>query len=66
MNYKLNFTLLLLVFSIVTYNVCMAYQDMEDMNVQDKFQQIGLLETPKNFFVPPRKPLQDNQFASLN
>lgn len=68
MNYKLNFALMLLVFSVVTYNVCMAYQEMADVNVHDKFQQIGLLEEPdlKTALIPPRKPLQDNQLASLN
>jgi hypothetical protein len=56
MNYRLNLCLLMLVFSVVTYNVCMAYQDMEEVNVQGKFQEIGLLETPVKFLILPRKP----------
>lgn len=69
MNYKLNFALMLLVFSVVTYNVCMAFQDMEDTNIHGKFQQIGLLEDQsqtKTALIPPRKPLKDNQLASIN
>ena len=66
MNYRLNLALMLLVFSVVTYNVCMAYQNMDDINVHGKFQQIGLLEEQKTVLLPPRKPLQDNEFASLN
>lgn len=67
MNYRLNFALMLLVFSVVTYNVCMAYQDLQDVNVHSKFQEIGLLEElgEKTALIPPRKPLQDNQLASI-
>lgn len=67
MNYKFNFALMLLVFSVVTYNACMALQSMENVNVQSEFREIGLLHTPKTAFVPPRKPaLPDSQMASLN
>ncbi len=67
MNYRLNFALMILVFSVVTYNACMAYQNLNDVNVHGKFQTLGLLETPNKFLVPPRKPLMpDNQLASLN
>jgi hypothetical protein len=67
MNYRLNFALMLLVFSVVTYNVCMAYQSLEDVNVHGKFQQIGLLEeqSAKTALIPPRKPLKDNQLAAI-
>lgn len=58
MNYKLNFAVMMLVFSVVTYNVCMAYQNLESLNVQGKFQQIGLLEsqTSAAVIIPPKKP----------
>jgi len=70
MNYKLNFAALLLVFSVVTYNVCMAYQNLDDVNVHGKFQQIGLLETPHTMFVPPHKPAppmgdENDELASI-
>lgn len=48
MNYKLNLLLLMAVFSVVTYNVCMAYQDLEDVNVHGQFERIGLLGTPES------------------
>jgi hypothetical protein len=67
MNYRLNFALMLLVFSVLTYNVCMAYQDLQDVNVQGKLQQIGMLEEAdaQASLIPPRKPLQDNQLAAI-
>lgn len=66
MNYKLNLFLLIAVFSIVTYNVCMAYQDLENVNVQTQFQKIGLLETQENHIYPPRKPASPhNVLASI-
>lgn len=65
MNYRLNLYLLILVFSIVTYNVCMAYQDLGNVNVQGKFQTIGLLETPVAIIIPARKPASTgHEFAS--
>ncbi len=45
MHYKWNFALMIVVFSIVTYNVCMAYQAMDDTSVKNKFETIGLLES---------------------
>lgn len=67
MNYRLNFALMLLVFSVVTYNVCMTYQEMEDINMHGKFQEIGMIETPHDFIVPPRKPgIPESQVASLD
>lgn len=67
MNYKLNLLLLIAVFSVVTYNVCMAYQNLEDVNVHGQFEKIGLLETPEKHIYPVRKPLNtENQLASLN
>ena len=66
MNYKLNFAAMLLVFSIVTYNVCMAYQNLEDINVHGKFQQIGLLEQKHDFLIPPRKPIPPTQELAAN
>lgn len=67
MNYKLNLFLLMAVFSVVTYNVCMAYQDLETVNVQGQFEKIGLLEAPVKHIYPARKPVNpDNQMASLN
>ena len=67
MNYKLNLILLIAVFSVITYNVCMAYQNLGDVNVQGQFQKIGLLETPEKHIYPPRKPaMPQNQLASLN
>lgn len=47
MNYKLNFALMLVVFSVVTYNVCMAYQEMQDVSLSGQFQKIGILDTAK-------------------
>lgn len=67
MNYRLNLYLMLLVFSVVTYNVCMAYQDMQDVSVQGKFQEIGLLEGGKSaaFIVPAHKPVMNSEVAAL-
>lgn len=67
MNYRFNFALMMLVFSVVTYNACMAYQDIDSVNLQGKFEEIGLLNAPKVAFVPPRKPaMPGNQMASLD
>jgi hypothetical protein len=57
MNYKLNLALMLVVFSAVTYNVCKAYEGMDQIAVEDKFQEIGI--------IPPRKPAQTSQVASI-
>lgn len=67
MNYRLNLYLMMAVFSVVTYNVCMAYQDMQDVSVQGKFQEIGLLKGQKAAaVVPPRKPAApSSQLAAL-
>lgn len=66
MNYKLNLLLLIAVFSVVTYNVCMAYQNMEEVNVHGQFEKIGLLEAQEKHIYPARKPLApENQLASL-
>jgi hypothetical protein len=66
MNYKLNLALMLVVFSAVTYNVCKAYEGMDQIAVEDKFQEIGLLENTKvAFIIPPRKPAQTSQVASI-
>ena len=63
MNYRLNFILMLVVFSAVTLMVCMAYENMNDVNVQTKFQEIGLLEGTTHALVPSRKP--DPMLASI-
>ncbi len=63
MNYRLNLFLMLLVFSAVTLMVCMAYENMNNINVQTKFQEIGLLEGATQLAVPPRKP--DPMLASI-
>ncbi len=63
MNYRLNFILMLVVFSAVTLMVCMAYENMDDINVQTKFQEIGLLEGATHALVPLRKP--DPMLASV-
>ena len=66
MNYRLNLYLMLAVFSVVTYNVCMAYQGMRDVSVQGKFEEIGLLESQKEAFItPPRKHAPVRQLAAL-
>jgi hypothetical protein len=58
---------MMLVFSVVTYNACMTYQDIDDVNIQSKFEEIGLLSAPKVAFIPPRKPaLPNSVVASLN
>ncbi len=56
MNYRLNFILMLLVFSTVTFMVCMTYENMDSINVQTKLQEIGLLEGTTHALVPVRKP----------
>jgi len=66
MNYRLNLVLMLVVFSVVTYNVCMAYQDMNDVSVQGKFEEIGLLQDSQpNFIIPAKKPSLSAQLAAL-
>lgn len=67
MNYRLNLYLMLFVFSVVTYNVCMSYQGMEDVSVQGKFEEIGLLESESSsaFIIPARKPATASELAAL-
>lgn len=64
MNYKLNLVILLILFSAVCYNVLMAYEAMERVDVQERFRYIGLLETPEIFPIPQRKPAYEAQMAA--
>jgi hypothetical protein len=53
-----------LLFIATIYNVVSAYTAMGSMDVQEKFEEIGLLEDGKGLPYPPRKPLQISEMAS--
>ena len=67
MAFKLTLWVLVLTFVATIYNVVEAYSAMGSMNVQDKFEQIGLLDHGQSSIpIPPRKPaLTANKLASL-
>lgn len=54
-----------LLFIATIYNAVTAYNAMGAMNVQERFEKIGLLEGDGiSFPIPPRKPLMINELAS--
>lgn len=64
MFFKITLWVLVLMFVSTIYNVVSAYTAMGAINVQDKFEQIGLLDDGKGEFpLPPRKPA--NLMAAL-
>ncbi len=68
MAFKTALWVMALMFIATIYNVVGAYTAMGALNVQGKFQEIGLLDNSNktHFIIPPRKPeLPSNQLASL-
>lgn len=64
MAFKVTLWVLALMFVSTIYNVVSAYTAMGAVNVQDKFQKIGLLHDGKTEFpLPPKKP--QNLLAGL-
>lgn len=64
MIFKVTIWVCVLMFISTVYNVVAAYTGMSDMNVQDKFQEIGLLHDGKSEYpLPPKKPV--NLMAAL-
>lgn len=53
-----------LLFIATIYNVTSAYNAMGSVDVQSRFEEIGLLENGKGLPYPPRKPLQSSEFAA--
>lgn len=53
-----------LLFIATIYNAVSAYSSMGDINVQDRFEEIGLLDDGKGLPYPPRKPLQISELAA--
>jgi hypothetical protein len=71
MAFKMTLWLLALTFVAMVYNGVSAYSAMGSVDVQDRFEQIGLIEySNKNrFVIPPRKPappMQEEMVASLD
>ena len=58
MTFKMTLWLLALMFVAMVYNGVSAYTAMGAMDVQGKFEQIGLIEyrNPDGFIIPERKP----------
>ncbi len=56
-----------LLFVATLYNVIGAYDAMGSVDVQTRFQEVGLLENDNSvgaYPLPPRKPLQIRELAS--
>lgn len=71
MAFKMTLWVLALMFVAMVYNGVSAYTAMGAMDVQGKFEQIGLIEyrNPNGFIIPAHKPAPpsaEEQFASLN
>jgi hypothetical protein len=66
MTLKMTLWISTLLFIAMMWNVISAYKAMGEVNVQNRFEQIGLLHTgaPQAFPLPPRKPLMTEQFAA--
>jgi len=67
MTFKITLWAFGLLFIATLWNVASAYTAMGEVNVQDRFQEIGLLsggEKMAEFPLPPRKPLQNSEFAA--
>lgn len=66
MAFRLTVWLLALTFVATIYNVVSAYGALGEMNVQSRFQEIGLLHDGRVYAhpLPPRKPLQVSELAS--
>lgn len=65
MGIKMTLWFCALMFTATIYNVVSAYSAMGDINVHDKFQEIGILYSAEKeaFPLPVRKPLQVQQLA---
>lgn len=64
MLFKITLWMFAIMFVSMMYNVVSAYSDMGEVNVQSKFQDIGLLNDGKSEFpLPPKKP--ENLMAAL-
>lgn len=62
MVFKMTIWVCALLFTATMYNVVSAYNAMGAINVQGKFQQIGLLD--KDLPLPPHKPAHFDRMAS--
>ena len=58
MAFKMALWLLALMFVAMVYNGVSAYSAMGSMDVQDRFEKIGLIEyrNPHGYIIPVRKP----------
>ena len=58
MAFKMTLWVLALMFVAMVYNGVSAYSAMGSMNVQDRFEEIGLIEyrNPNGFIIPAHKP----------
>ncbi len=71
MTFKMTLWLLALMFVAMVYNGISAYTAMGAMDVQGKFEQIGLIEyrNPNGYIIPARKPgipVAEEQLASAD
>ena len=58
MAFKMTLWLLALMFTATIYNVVTAYNAMGSVDVQQRFETIGLIEysNPQGFIIPEHKP----------
>ncbi len=64
MAFKMALWVLCVMFAATLYNIVSAYSAMESSEVQNRFQQIGLLEQASTIPIPPRKPVMVQELAS--
>lgn len=64
MIFKMTLWLCALMFLATLYNAVSAYEAIGDVDVQDKFIQVGLIEDQAHHSTPPKKPLQIERLAA--
>ena len=64
MLFKMALWLCALMFLATLYNAVSAYEAIDDLDIQDRFMQVGLLEGKADYPLPARKPLQVEHLAS--
>lgn len=63
MLFKMSLWFCALMFVATLYNAVNAYDAIGAVNVQDKFVEVGLIQGDVSPKLPPRKPLQTEEFA---
>lgn len=59
MAFKMTMWILALMFAATIYNVVGAYAALDEVNVQERFETIGLIEysNPHGYIIPAHKPV---------